>query len=375
MPRPDQLNRLRATWQRRTSSARLVRRSVLAAALILVATLFAWQLRTAADNRAIGNGPKLHIAERPVPAPINDAVVDSKDDSPASVQKATIDSPSLPEIRPLPTEASSLEQLLVLSAGRQRKELKPAKADPKEIDQLDEAVEALANGTTTLEEVVRSVAPQAALAEQQLITLAGQTNAYRQLAIVRLLAVIGTPRSLPILMELRKTPELRDEATRGIVRLAAPIVLARLAIQETDAKVQKQLLAALLERDSREAVDLFLNLASNPLTTRAALDCLSSVKEAPVDLLVENLHAPKVSRRLIAARVLGGLCDTSVSQRLIAMAVQGDSRREALVALLSSCDPQASQFLKSGYRDPNWAALIQAAESDVRPLTFHYEET
>jgi hypothetical protein len=372
VPRPEQLSRLRASWQTRANLARFRRRSMMAAAVLLVAGLAIWHHRTSNNNLEMQSGPKLHVAEKPVPSSIEDNVATPEFESPPKAIASTRS--RLPSIQPSPAGESALDQLLVLSVDRIRRESKTATAIRPDNDRLNEAIESLITGTSTLQELQQSLAPQAAAIEPQLVELVRHSNGERQTASLKILASIGTVRSLAVFMEVRENAELRREATRGVTRLAPPIAIARLAVQETDGEIQKVLLSGLLERNTREAVDLFLNLAGNPRLAQATFDSLAGVQNAPVDLLIDTLHAPQVSRRLLAAKVLGGLRDPIIGQRLIAMAVQGDSRREVLVAMLSSADPQATRFLASGRSDPNWAAQIQAAASDAQPSTIKYQE-
>jgi len=376
LPRPDQLKRLRASWQTRARSARLIRRSMVAAAVLLVAGLAIWQLRTVREDFGPQPGPKHYIAEKPVSSTLDD-ILDAPEieSSPSSAQFAAGKQAPSPITQASPAAENVLDRLLVLSVDRRRRELSEAAAIRPDIDRLDEAIEELTSGKSTLEQLQQSLSPQAEVLEPRLVDLVRQSTGPRQIASLQLLAAVGTARSLPILMELRETAELRREATRGVARLALPIAIARLVIQEADGETQRLLLSALLERNTREAVDLFLNLAGNARLSQTAFDSLADVQHAPVDLLIETLHAPRVSRRLLAAKVLGGLRDPSISPRLIAMAVQGDSRREVLVAMLSSADPQATRFLASGRNDPSWAAQIQAAASDAQPLAIKYQET
>jgi hypothetical protein len=56
------------------------------------------------------------------------------------------------------------------------------------------------------------------------------------------------------------------------------------------------------------------------------------------------------------------------------MAVQGQSRREALVALLSSSNPAARQFVASGRHDLVWSAQLKAAGSDAQLPTTQFQE-
>jgi hypothetical protein len=133
------------------------------------------------------------------------------------------------------------------------------------------------------------------------------------------------------------------------------------AKSENDQTVQQEL-AALLARGDAASIDQFLDRAADPRTADAALDSLSHVSDPPIQALLQSLHAPRPDRRLAAARVLGRLNQPAVSCELIAMARRGVHRQEAFIALLSSSEPSAQQFVTAAARDVNLAAALWNAQ-------------
>jgi hypothetical protein len=149
-------------------------------------------------------------------------------------------------------------------------------------------------------------------------------------------------------------------------RPADPAIVGRLVKSQRDPAVQQELLASLLARGDLPAVNVFLDCAAEPHTAAAALDCLTRVPDPPVKTLLASLHGPRADRRLAAARVLGRLDQPAVSGELIAMARRGVHRQEAMVALLSSSETTARQFVADAARDINLSAALWSAQRQVQ---------
>ncbi len=82
--------------------------------------------------------------------------------------------------------------------------------------------------------------------------------------------------------------------------------------------------------------------------------------QANVDELFAEMSNPRMSVRLTAARALGSRNDPEISSRLVKMAIGNLNRREALVALLSSSDLVARQFLAYAQENVELAASVRA---------------
>ncbi len=149
---------------------------------------------------------------------------------------------------------------------------------------------------------------------------------------------------------------------RALAEASDSPTLGRLAIEEQDPVARKELLSALLMRDDPPSVKVFLELVENPRTSADALDCVSVASNPPVKMLFQCLRSSSASRRMAAARVLGRLDQPEVSRELIAMVCRGVYRQEAMVALMSSSEETAKQFLANAERDPMLSATLWNAK-------------
>jgi hypothetical protein len=131
---------------------------------------------------------------------------------------------------------------------------------------------------------------------------------------------------------------------------------------EDDTGLQQERLSALLARGDLRSVNIFLDRVEDPKTAAAALDCLARAPNPPVYTLLGCLHDSRAGRRMAAARALGRLNQPAVSRELIAMAIRGVHRQEAMIALLASSEPTAQQFLAAAARNPNFSAALWNAQ-------------
>ena len=91
----------------------------------------------------------------------------------------------------------------------------------------------------------------------------------------------------------------------------------------------------------------------------------------PVELLFRCLRGPTVGQRTAAALALGRLNQPAVSRQLIAMIERGTYRQEAMIALLSSSEPIARQFLADAERNQMLAATLWNAKRQLQnPFTW-----
>jgi hypothetical protein len=161
-----------------------------------------------------------------------------------------------------------------------------------------------------------------------------------------------------------KTEEVRD-IERPMQRVAENTdspTLARLFREEQDRGARKELLSALLGRNDPASVNIILSLVEDPRTSADALDGVTGAPNAPVHTLLQCLRSSHFARRMAAAQVLGRLDQPVVSCELIAMIKRGEYRQEAMIALLSSSEPTARQFLVDAERDPLLAATLWNAK-------------
>lgn len=125
--------------------------------------------------------------------------------------------------------------------------------------------------------------------------------------------------------------------------------------------LRQQLTSLLAENDVR-SVRAFLQRVEDRRTSAEALDCLAAAPTPPVELLFRCLRGPTSAQRAAAALALGHLNQAAVSQRLIAMILRGVYRQEAMMALLSSSEPTARQFVVDAERNQVLSATLWNAK-------------
>jgi hypothetical protein len=203
--------------------------------------------------------------------------------------------------------------------------------------------------------------------ERQLWTSVRPGDGKRRLAAARLLAHIGSPRSLPVLVELAADPLTHEAALGGLGRLADDRDLARLAAVEPDERLRRQLLGVLLARGTSESVGLYLELVQHRNTRSDALAVLAQMEHPPADALLSYLESPQGAWRLAAAQALSRIADPAVFERLC-QSLGGIGRQEALVALLLSPSPRAAECLNHARHNVYLVAAVQAAERQLHSL-------
>jgi len=120
---------------------------------------------------------------------------------------------------------------------------------------------------------------------------------------------------------------------------------------------------------SRSPLDAarFLMLVAQPTTQKEALAALERTTNPPIDNLAAFLDDPRRPVRLAAAHALSTLDDPLAIERL-SQSVGGIGRQEALMALLASRSPRASQLVDAARRDVYLMASVRAAEQQLMSL-------
>jgi HEAT repeat protein len=177
-------------------------------------------------------------------------------------------------------------------------------------------------------------------------------------AAADLIASMADDESIPLLMQMDRTPTTRDAAIRGLSRVALPSLLARLVRSHTAPEHRQSLIAGLFR--TAEGIEIYLNLVSDRATSSDALAALDQVKTPPTDTFFAALSDPHISLRLAAAKVLGRIDGPQTTQRLVAMTERNQSRREALIALADSRGPEARQFLAEAGRAGPLAGTVRS---------------
>lgn len=182
-------------------------------------------------------------------------------------------------------------------------------------------------------------------------------------AAFHLLSRVVTSQSVPVLMRLRSMHH--ERCTRLIAQVAGPQVLFRLAHEENDKALGRELAAALLRHSSRQSLYLFLQLVDNRRTSATALAAAAGVENLPMDLLLQSLSARSRKVRLTAAMVLAQSKDPQVSAQLLQLLRGTQTRRAAMVALVASDNDLARRFVDQASRDVYLAASVHAAQAVV----------
>jgi hypothetical protein len=121
-------------------------------------------------------------------------------------------------------------------------------------------------------------------------------------------------------------------------------------------------LSLLLAKGDLQSVRAFLERVEDTRTSAEALDCLTSAQNPPVEALFRCLRGASAGQRAAAALALGRLNRPAVSGELIAMVARGTYRQEAMIALLSSSEATAKQFLADAQRNPTLSLTLWNAK-------------
>ncbi len=148
--------------------------------------------------------------------------------------------------------------------------------------------------------------------------------------------------------------------------VAAPVEQAAEQPAVDQQAALRQQIAALLAQNDLRSVEAFLRQVADRRTSADALDCLAAAPNPPVELLFRCLRSPRAAQRTAertaAALALGRLNRPEISRRLIAIILRGTDRREAMIALLSSSEPTARQFVADAERNRMLSATLWNAK-------------
>lgn len=253
---------------------------------------------------------------------------------------------------------------------------------PLSDDELSELVSPLLADRWWHEQALGTIASETTASETTASeTIASETEGYRQAAALRLLGHVGGARSVPLLRALLRLPGTHAGATRALIRLDSPLVLANMARSETDRGLRHEILAELATRPSGQAVSLFLSCVGEPSLREQALaviwdltggierpehEMLSArIASLPLDAYFDILTGSNADDRRLAAAVLARVRDPQVTRRLIGMAVGSPYQREAMLALVESPALEASNFVWQARRDAYLLASLRGAEQEL----------
>lgn len=357
----SQSMRIRAAWRRRSRRRQQKRTAIIGVAGIVLMSVF------------VGSWPRWELG----------IVGAGRDDStmarwrPASTGDAPERQTSIRTPRPDTSRRKGLRGKTHAAAAKFRDRLAMALANraarrrqgraPRNLALLHKALDRLsADPSADVRRLARRLSRESLLTEQRLLELVQRLDGLRRQAAVRLLCCMATRRTLPILVQLAQSPETHRPATRALARIVDAPTLARLVVAEPSRALQRELLAALAGRGDPMSTRLYLNFVRQPEMATVALEAIEDAPHVPLDQLFSLLRDQRVRVRMAAARVLGHLNDSVVSQRLADIVLRDPAPHSALAALASSADPIAARFLAAARHDILLAGPLQAARARAR---------
>lgn len=364
-PRRGQLARLRSRWRKLTAPRRS-RWWLAAAAASLVVGGALWH---AVENRRQFDRPVAERTEpdRPLvedPATSTGAAID------ADVVEASPDSPVPTALREGSRPPNDYERLVLASVIRQQQSLPTPRRRMEQAALLAEMLDTLAaDGAADAETLAATLISERERYERLLLDVVSLPNDQRQAAALRLLPHLATWRSVPVLRALAASGQAAGPAKRALARLGTPAEAAWLVEAEEDRKLRIELLTVLAERGERQAVQLFLRFVGDARSADDALKAVDAIGEPPLDALFAALVGNDVRQRQAAAQALGRINGPAVTTRLVALALEGIYRQEAMLALVACRGAEARAFVQQARQDLTLVAAVQAAEFQFRQFS------
>lgn len=178
---------------------------------------------------------------------------------------------------------------------------------------------------------------------------------------VELLGRVVTRESLDVLLHLWAQSAFQERLTPIVARLAGQNVLAQCYVKAGSSGSRAILAASLIERLNPGDFGLLIELL---VRTRQSPELLAALRQADASLagpLLAALDHESRTVRYTAAQALGALNRPEVTRRLIDRVASGDRRREALLALASSDEPIAVQFIARAKAHTGLANALRSA--------------
>ena len=339
-----QLARLECFWQRQSAAQRRRRRieytAALATAVAVGLSVSIWIWRQGPTHEPLeANRPTDFVPAAPDPnhaqAPQRVATVVSSDDK-----------GSLSAGRPPTTYERFIFGVATRKAGATNR--------PSAVARIDEVLEQLMRDPRAdAEQLAQSSGLMELDAERLLLRRLGRSTDDEKHAVVRLLAVCGTPRSTPQLLRLGQTEAFRDEALATIERIVGIERMADVLVQTGDRSVRAAIFRRLLTADSDPALSLYLSLVGDDAVRDEALAVADAVAQGVLPALLARLDDEDEAVRLSAALVLGRANGPEVTDSLIALVTrEAPSPVEAWIALVACRGEQAEEFFAYATRQP-----------------------
>ena len=191
--------------------------------------------------------------------------------------------------------------------------------------------------------------------EEELLRRLARSKDGETRAILRLLAVCGTSRSVSQLLRFAERSELRHETLAIIERIVGTAGLPDMARLSPDSLVRMAIYRRLLTAGDETSLRIYLGLIYERTATSEALGVADDVSPPVLTRLLERLDDEDAEVRLAAALVLGRANGPVVTRELIRRVtgpVPLTGIRETWIALLVCRDKQADMFLAYAARQP-----------------------
>ncbi len=228
---------------------------------------------------------------------------------------------------------------------------------------VDGLVEQLAgNPQTDARQLLKQCDLQRSDAEQLLLWRWLHSSDEPRRAVVRLLAVCSTTRSIAQFLRLSERAELRDDALGAIEQIAGVSGLAHAASQSADRNVRAGIFRRLFTADTEPALRAYLSLVQEDATRGEALAVADAASDRCLAMLLDRLGDEEKAVRLSAALVLGRVNGPEVTRSLIALVTRDSkSPAEAWIALTACRGQQVEQFFAYAMSDPQLLGHVNRA--------------
>ena len=174
----------------------------------------------------------------------------------------------------------------------------------------------------------------------------------------RILCRVGSESSLPVILKYRNIDSTQADAARAISRLGDARLLIRLVLETSDSNIQSQLMAGLLCGNDTDSLDLFLELTAEHDLYSAARKSGGIADCVPVEILMQRLRSNRTNIARAAAITMSGMQDPKISEYLMRLASQPESRLSAVMALTARTDDTAIRFVQLASNDLRWSATV-----------------
>jgi hypothetical protein len=261
--------------------------------------------------------------------------------------------------------ATAYEQLVF--ASRSRSDVYPA-ATTATIDAAIQRVAANPNGNPA--EIIASFNLKPPNAEMLLLKKLSNAIGKDKHAIVRMLAVCGSRRSVPALLRLAESEVVPTSALASIEQIVGINGLAQIVARSKDPGVRADLMIRLLRCGSQDGLIGLLSLVSNDSVRAEALSVAKGAPNVPIAELITLLDHADEQVRIAAAMTLGYVNGPKTTELLISRVTEQPANSpEAWIALMSCRGEMARDFLAYATRRPqllgyynnarvHWAQMI-----------------